>query len=235
MIHRDGDKPCQSAPAPRAMHGRPKLNREIADPHFRSRLDQSKLLLPQSASLSRSVSRGSTSSEKLIYKPLSDRGRTGFDDVQQNDVVNPRLSQWLDPSGGQALGALQPLTPTLNRQFEVTVIPSARQHRPPDEDPSPSPKETLEDVLHSITSKVANGFKKGTMDESQMQTILQTSLLSLIGRPRRPSSKSVTSRSSNHSAASGKQISCDQCNKFMTRHCDMKYAFVSSSLLASTR
>jgi len=234
MTHGDSDRSHHSISPLRSVGGRDGLNLELSVPSLRAHPRSSKFLSPASAPLARSVSHESRSSERSSHRSLSDQIGSNVNTVQTCVETIPQLSPLADSSRGQATEPLPPSSASSNGHPRLPRTSSAEQHYTLNANTTASPRlnTTVEDVSQAITSRVANCFKTGTLDEFQMQMIVQTSLLSLMG-PQASSPKSVNSRFSNHSAPHGRQIFCDECPKTLTRHCDMKYAFLTSSISCS--
>lgn len=170
----------------------------------------SRLPSTTSAPLMRSVSRGSRSSEAA-----SDHVRLSGNFVQDTSL--------LDVSGEQSIDTIRSSPGSVTSHPPLDHPSSTGQRRISDLDAtSPLLDTVVADVSQAITSSVANCLKAGTLDETQMQNIVHTRLLNLLGS-QGSGQGSVRSKSSKRSAGRAGHITCDECDKSVTRHCDMKY------------
>jgi len=178
----------------------------------------SRLPSTTSVPLMRSVSRGSRSSEAA-----SDHVRLSGNFVQDTSL--------LDVSGEQSIDTIRSSPGSVTSHPPLDHPSSTGQRRISDLDATfPLLNSVVADVSQAITSSVANCLKAGTLDETQMQIIVHTRLLNLLGS-QGSSQELVRSQSSNRSAGRGGHITCDECDKSVARHCDMKYVHSRSNLI----
>lgn len=188
----------------------------------------SRVLSTMSAPLMRSVSRDSRVSDAT-----SDQIRSNDNYVRKESKTTTLLNSLLDASAEYPIDAVHSPPGSVTSHPRLDHPSSTGQRRILNPNATSQMLSTaLADVSQAITS-VAHCFKAGTLDEAQMQMIVQTSLLNLIGS-QASGQRLPRSQSSTRSAPRGGQIWCDECNKSVARHCDMKYVHIQTPTSRST-
>ena len=187
-------------------------------PRHRAHSRPSRLLSTTSAPMMRSVSRGSRSSEAA-----SDHLRPNGNLVRTDSKSTSLLISPLGVSGEQSVELIQSSPGSVTSHPQSDPSFSTGQRRISNSNATfPMLDTTVADVSQAISSSLANCLKAGTLDQAQMQMIVQTSLLSFRGS-QASNQRFVRSRSSTESAGRRGQIACDECDKSVARRCDLKY------------
>lgn len=217
------------SPSPSRMSGAfDDLFNGLPVPSRRAHSRSSGLLSTTSAPLMRSVSRCSRSSEAV-----SDHIPSNGNSVLKDGKTTPLPNSLLDASGEHSMDTVQSSPASVTSRPRRDHPSSTGQRRISNPNATSLLLNTaVADVSQAISSSVANSIKAGTFDEAQMQMILRTSLLNLIGS-QASSQRPVRNQSSNRSAARGEPLSCDECHKSVARLCDMKYVHLRSSTSCS--
>lgn len=189
----------------------------------------SRVLSTMSAPLMRSVTRDSRFSDAT-----SDYMRSNDNYVRKDSKTTTLLNSLLDASAEDSIDTVHSSPGSVTSHPRLDHPSSSGQRRLLNPNATSQMLNTaVANVSQAITSSVANCLKAGTLDEAQMQMIVQTSLLTLIGS-QAPGQRLSRSQSSTRSAPRGGQIWCDECNKSVARHCDMKYVHVQNPTSRST-